>query len=138
MKQESVDAARKEFDHAGAELSSMKVAASPQDLDVTWSRFLVRANRVFTKLERGAQEGSCKGWFDRVKHCRRTDPLLKYIHQARDADEHGIERITKQTLAMLKAAVPGETVRVRLTPNPDGSQNLGMCRSSDRLQSQRR
>jgi len=55
------------------------------------------ANRVYTKLEQGAKDnGRHKAWFGRKKHERRQDPLLRYIKNARDADEHGLDRITER------------------------------------------
>jgi hypothetical protein len=35
------------------------------------------------------------GGYGRAKHERRNDPLLSYIHHARNADEHGIKDITR-------------------------------------------
>ena len=42
-----------------------------------------------SKLEQGSKSGSSQPWYGGIIHERRTDPLLQYIHQARDASEHG-------------------------------------------------
>jgi hypothetical protein len=64
-------------------------------IDSAWRDFLIAANTIYSKLEVGAKDATSKSWFDRKKHERRTDPLLQYLHHARNADEHGIEhRIT--------------------------------------------
>lgn len=59
------------------------------DVRREWAGFLVHANRVLTKLGQGAKDGHSQPWFGTIIHQRRTDPLLLYIHQARDASEHG-------------------------------------------------
>lgn len=60
-----------------------------------WSQFLTAANTIFSLLEQGSK-GNQKSerWFENVKHVRKTDPLLSYLKQARNVDEHTIERTT--------------------------------------------
>ena len=66
-------------------------------MEEAWSNFLTMANRAYTKLEQGAKDnGKHRAWFGRQKHERRQDPSLRYIKNARDADEHGLERITER------------------------------------------
>ena len=62
-----------------------------------WAEFLTYANRVFNKLSHGPKHGPSKGWFDRVKHVRKTDKILSYILHARNADTHGVERIAQDS-----------------------------------------
>ena len=48
-------------------------------------------------LSRGAKgKGTSVGWFGRKKNERRDDPLLRYLHFARNSDEHGIERVVSR------------------------------------------
>ena len=54
-----------------------------------WSGFLGHANRVLGKLQQGAKNAPSAAWFGTIIHLRRTDALLQYLHQARDASEHG-------------------------------------------------
>lgn len=60
-----------------------------------WSEFLSQVSRFYSKLEQGAK-GTAKseGWFGHKKGERSDDPLLSYLHQARNADEHGLDYIT--------------------------------------------
>jgi len=62
-----------------------------------WAEFLTYANRVFNKLSHGPKHGPSKGWFDRVKHVRKTDKILSYILHARNVDTHGVERIAQDS-----------------------------------------
>jgi hypothetical protein len=58
---------------------------------------LLAAAGVYSKLEQASKSsGKAAAWFGRVKHERRADPLLSYIHHARNSDEHGIEDITQK------------------------------------------
>jgi hypothetical protein len=68
-----------------------KTEIGSDEFDHLWYNFLVSQNSVFSSLEQGAKEASpSKGWFDRKKHERKTDPLLKYLMQARHSDEHSL------------------------------------------------
>lgn len=56
-----------------------------------WGDFLIAAGGVYSKLEQGAK-GYSKStpWFAAKKAQRTRDPLLSYLQQARNAEEHGI------------------------------------------------
>jgi hypothetical protein len=90
-------------------LNAIDHAQTLTEMETAWSDFLTAANRVFSKLEQGAKiNGKSKAWFGRKKHERRTDPILRYVHHARNADEHGLAKITEKTAAGLALGVgPG-------------------------------
>jgi hypothetical protein len=98
MKLEALNAARRGCERAREKLGAMSASTDLEAFAILWSEFLTAANRVCTKLEQGAKEGSNKRWFDRIKHTRR---VLFYVHQARDADEHGIQPITGRSPSTL-------------------------------------
>jgi hypothetical protein len=50
--------------------------------------------RAYTRLEAAAGKGSA--WRAKIAHERKTDPLLGYLRQARNVDEHGIEVTERQ------------------------------------------
>lgn len=96
MKQAAIAHANARLAKARRALSEMNEAKSLDDAALAWSDFLIAASGVYSKLEQGAKGGGkSEGWFGRKKHERKADPLLQYVHQARNADEHGIEPITK-------------------------------------------
>jgi hypothetical protein len=81
------------------------------ELEEIWWRFLLSASGVYSKLEQGAKGNSkSEAWFGRVKHERKTDPLLQYIHQARNSEEHSIEGSTSRSDITVKAISPNTTV----------------------------
>ncbi len=96
MDKAAVEASSASLTKAIASAEAMRTAKTMVDFGTAWSDFLLAAGRIFAKLEQGAKiSGRSKAWFGRQKHQRQTDPLLAYIHHARNADEHGIERITE-------------------------------------------
>lgn len=81
-----------------AALRGVENAHTLTEIEAARSDFLVAANRVFSKLEQGAKtNGTSKGWFGRKKHDRRTDPALRYVHHARNADEHRLKKVTERS-----------------------------------------
>ena len=61
----------------------------------------------FTKLEQGAKVSSkSKSWWIKQLHQRQTDPLLRYLWQARNADEHTLQQINQLQPASAKVVEP--------------------------------
>jgi hypothetical protein len=111
MDKAAVESAHACLGQAKEAVTSMQQADNLDKLEKGWTDFLIMANRVYTKLEQGAKSnGTSKGWFGRKKHERRKDPLLSYIKNARDADEHGIERVTERKGGGVAIKFPEGTV----------------------------
>lgn len=99
MDRRAVAAARAEFERAFQHSDQITAAKEFHEIEEPWTNFLVAAGRVFTKLEQGAKASArSKGWFDKKLHERRTDPLLRYVWHARNADEHTLQQITERNL----------------------------------------
>jgi hypothetical protein len=92
MKHAAVRQATERLKRAREALARMeKTAASYAAFERAWSDFLLSCSGVYSKLEQGAKGcGMSEGWFGRKKHDRKRDELLRYLHQARNADEHGV------------------------------------------------
>jgi hypothetical protein len=88
-----------------------------------WSAFLTHANRVFSKLQQGSKIGSSQPWYGGIIRERRTDPLLQYIHQARDADEHGDVLLGQDTV--VRHVAPGVRILVTHDAIATGGPPLG-------------
>ncbi len=81
-----------------AEKSVRELAAcqNHQDFSDQWYGFLVAAKNVYTSLEQGSKVSPpARQWYGGKKQERRDDPLLQYLFQARDDDEHGLEPVTE-------------------------------------------
>jgi hypothetical protein len=96
MDKSAIDAARVNLTKASAAADKMRAAKSHPEFELAWSDFLVAHGRVFSKLEQGSKPNRrSTAWYGRQKHTRRTDPLLSYLHHARNIDEHGLEPVTQ-------------------------------------------
>jgi hypothetical protein len=87
----------------------MEGATNLSEVETAWSDFLDLSQRIHSKLEQGAK-GQTKGdnWWGAVKHNRRTNPILRYTHHARNVDHHGLAPITDRDPATLALGVgPG-------------------------------
>ena len=99
MNPTAIEQAKSRLQKAEKALSDLKAAEYFDDAEGAWSDFLLAASGIYSKLEQGAK-GYAKSdpWFGAEKSLRKKDPLLRYIHFARNADEHGIERVTDRSL----------------------------------------
>jgi hypothetical protein len=89
---------------AQSRLRVAKKAASDLDtcenfeaFDDVWYTFLTAAKNIYTVLEQGAKGSpQSRQWFAGKQRERRADPLLQYIYQARNDDEHGLDPVVKR------------------------------------------
>lgn len=99
MNPTAIEQAKTRLLKAEKALSELKAAEYFDDAESAWSDFLLAASGIYSKLEQGAKGyPKSEPWFGAEKRLRKTDPLLRYIHFARNADEHGIERVTDRSL----------------------------------------
>ena len=95
MQRIAIEQARKRIQKARAAVAVLAQACTFSDADSAWSDFLLASGGVYSKLEQGAKgSGQSEAWFGRKKHDRKHDPLLNYIHHARNAEEHSIKSTT--------------------------------------------
>jgi hypothetical protein len=125
MKKAAVDKASERLGKARDCIERIKASHDFPSFSSAWTDFLLAANGIYTALELGATENArARQWFGRKKAERRTDPLLRYVHQARNADEHGLEPIAEHVGGSLAIGVsgPGFARGIRL----DGSLETGL------------
>jgi hypothetical protein len=127
MEKKAIQAAAENLAKTKAAMSAMRNASTFEQLESAWSDFLIAAHRIYTKLEQGAKvDGRSIAWFGRKKNERSTNTLLQYIHHARNADEHGLIKITKRKPFSLTLGVGpgawefngtiGRDVQMKITP----------------------
>lgn len=94
MKQLAVDKARGRLAKAEAALERVKGSKDFAEFEAAWIDLLFALNGVPGSLEQGAKDNpKSRQWYGGRKKEARTDPLLAYLRQARNAEEHGIEPI---------------------------------------------
>jgi hypothetical protein len=107
MDKKAIVAARIEYNRATESLTAIATANDFTAVETHWAAFLVAAGRVFTKLEQGAKLlDKSKAWWGNQLHRRRTDPLLRYLWHARNADEHTLQDVTQRHHGSAKIVEP--------------------------------
>jgi hypothetical protein len=97
MDKQAVEHANGRLRKAEKALEALKNADSYETAEEAWSDFLLAASTIYSKLEQGSKsKGTSAGWFGRKKKERKDDPVLRYLHHARNSDEHGIERVAER------------------------------------------
>jgi len=75
-----------------------------QSYEIAWRDFLRRIERVYAKTRSASMHKS--GWQkinSEISSTRKNDPLLQYLQQARNADEHSIQDVASDWDAQLTA-----------------------------------
>lgn len=116
----------------------MQAATTLDETEEAWTDFLIAVSTIYAKLEQGAKgHPRSEGWFGRKKRERKDDPLLRYLHYARNSNEHGIERVVQPTGPNMNG-MTGEKLRVnervpvtfehidRVTMQPSGLKGKGV------------
>lgn len=98
-----LEAAKIEIESAKRNLERMKNASSLEEMNEYWTNLLNNFEKAWVKVERHCQPFRQKfePWQGRYNRLRKDDELLRYVKQARDADNHSIQETTK--------IIPGST-----------------------------
>lgn len=95
MQKDAVIQAESRLKRARDAVALLEKNSSYDAVDASWTDFLQAASGVYSKLEQDAKaNGKNNAWYGRKKCVRKQDELLRYIHHARNAEEHGIKYIT--------------------------------------------
>jgi hypothetical protein len=98
MKLSAVLQAKARLGTAERSLAAFRSATEIEVAEEAWTNFLISVSAIYSKLEQGAKDSNKSSpWFGEKKHERKVDPLLRYLHLARNSNEHGIERVVSTT-----------------------------------------
>lgn len=76
----------------------MRAAKSFAEFEEAWADFLSRVDRVWNKTEAHySRSPKWHGWGGKYSALRTKDPLLSYLVQARNVDEHGIANVVEES-----------------------------------------
>ena len=110
MKHNALEHANGRLERARKALDALKTAQANWDgkeAETHWSAFLIAASGIYSKLEQGAKgNGKSEAWYGRVKHKRKNDELLSYIHHARNSDEHSLELVSEHHSGITVVPIP--------------------------------
>jgi hypothetical protein len=120
-------AAKRELAATKRALESMRTAKTLDDLEAAWRSFLQNANKVWTKLELVCKAPSkAQPWFGGHLRARKKDMLLRYLHHARNSDEHTLtEIVSKQPGGIGIRGAPGTSgVHIKSMTIKGGPQGM--------------
>jgi hypothetical protein len=115
MRKAAVGKARDRLASARARLVELESSKDYNAARRCWYDFLLPSNAVFSVLEQGAKgQNKSAPWFGSKRRERRDDPLLRYVHHARNADEHNVPSVTeldRQKVVMVEDGKPIAEIR---------------------------
>jgi hypothetical protein len=115
MRSAAVQKAKDRLTSAKARLKDLESSKDYESARRHWYDFLICSNAVFSILEQGSK-GANKSeyWYGKKKYERKNDPLLRYIHHARNAEEHNVASVTeldRQKILMVQDGKPVAEIR---------------------------
>jgi hypothetical protein len=125
MRKEAIEKATKRLESARRHLVEAECARSYREFESAWTPMLVALNNIYAALEQGAKDNTrSRPWFGRKKYERRCDPLLQYLHQARDADEHSLAPVTQLKHGSVGIGAVGSVYikRLQIDSSEDGTR----------------
>lgn len=110
--------AQKELNASKRCFERMGSAKNYEEYEEAWCDFLNRLEKIFEKLQRACNPHKEKfnALLSKENALRNSDPLLRYLKQARNADTHSIQDVTKRVPGSLHLGFdvpnPGERVHI--------------------------
>lgn len=113
MDPRAIEKAELRFGRACESLQELERSTDFKSFSRAWGDFLHHLHGIYTPLEQGAKVNpNSRQWYGELKAKARKDPLLRYLTQARNSDEHGIEPIAEHRDGGYSIGGPGESVRI--------------------------
>lgn len=131
--------AKERLEKARASLAILHQPTNFKQVKEAWAEFLFAANGVYAKLEKGSKiSDASRKWYRKIKQFRRDDELLRYVHRARDAEEHGLHPIMTMQQGTPKLEPIKDPAEAKIPPDRRGKEivielNQGSSRDPIRL-----
>jgi hypothetical protein len=95
----SLRPAKNDLASAARAVERMKLSTDREEFEAEWRDFLNCIEKVWVKTERACQpfRQQFEPWQGQYTRLRRKDMLLRYLKQARDADNHSIQDVMEIT-----------------------------------------
>jgi hypothetical protein len=94
----------------------MRAAKTFDDVEEAWTQFLQEIQAAWNKLELLKKVGppALDGWIGQQIGTRRTDPLLSYLHHARNCHDHSLQDISARHSGGISISAPlGAPLHIR-------------------------
>lgn len=107
-------AIHRELADCEALLVALSESTSVDQSEALWKQFLRHLERVWLKCESHfGRSPKWNGWQGQFLTKRKKDPLLRYLHNARNADEHTVTNIVDKNPDSFKIGPVGGNGRLR-------------------------
>lgn len=124
MKKAAIDKATRRLEDARRAIQRIEKAHYYNEFESAWAEFLTAFNAIYNILSAGARNHlKSQPWLGRKIKQRRDDPLLRYLKQARDTEEHGLEPVTELEPGYISIGAQGGPVHIR-SLEIDGQGNI--------------
>jgi hypothetical protein len=95
IRKQALDKLTQALELASEALHRCRLTDNYNDFCVHWARFLSECGKFLNVLESASSNSpKTRQWYGEVRNKGKSDPLLQYMFQARNAEEHGIEPVT--------------------------------------------
>ncbi|WP_242139949.1 hypothetical protein [Sphingomonas sp. TREG-RG-20F-R18-01] len=102
----ALEKAKRRYRVAKSSSEALESTTTYENFADHWYIFLHAAKGIYTTLEQVSKSSAqAKQWFGNKNKNRKHDPLLRYVTEARNDDEHGIEESTEVTPSYLYLGV---------------------------------
>jgi len=121
MRQSVLDQAAGRFRLAERAFAAICEAGEDQEaFQIHWLDFLIQWKGAYTKVQQAAKDTPQElQWFGGVARERKADPLLRYLFEARNDGEHGINYSARHAGSHFRFVTEGRELLIR--KNDDGS-----------------
>lgn len=93
---------------AKSAFDSVKASKNYDQFREAWFKFLTACNGIDAILETSSRNHpTSRQWYGKKRKIRTKDPLLSYLHQARNVEEHGIQPVATHELGGLTLSSGG-------------------------------
>lgn len=109
VREEPLKAAKAELIAAEKALAAMEAAKDFSSFEEEWRSLLNNLEKVWIKTERACQhiQNKFQPWQGKYSQLRKKDMLLRYLKQARDADNHSVQEVMEKKPGHYSFTVPG-------------------------------
>lgn len=104
---------RQELERARNAIDRMKAATNHAEFEDAWKEYLSRLERAWNKAQAHFMKSpKWHSWAGKYITQRRADPLLKYLTNARGAEEHSVGEITERVSGNMTIGARGGAMHV--------------------------
>lgn len=97
MKSKAIERAKDRLNRASQAVEALDNANGFEQVSAAWYDFLLASDAIYEQLRAGSSRSDrSRGWFNNKAGQRKADPLLNYLHHARNAEYHGIEDVVEK------------------------------------------